>query len=133
MAQREMTAEHKAALSKGRLESNAVRAYLEGLRATKPQRGRKRTVETVMGRLNQIDDELTVASPIEELALVQERRNLLAEIEAMQNTINMDALEAGFADAAKSYSESKGIAYASWRDVGVSAAVLKRAGISRAG
>ena len=132
MAKRPMSDEHKAALAKGRSEGKAVRAYLEGLRATKPKRGRKRTVATVMGRLNQIDDELVDASPIEELSLVQERRNLLAEIEAMQNNIDIDALEAAFVDVAKSYSDSKGFAYASWRDVGVSAAVLKRAGITRA-
>jgi hypothetical protein len=33
---------------------------------------------------------------------------------------------------AKSYSERQNISYASWRDVGVEASVLKRAGISRA-
>lgn len=127
-----MSDDHKAALAKGRTEGKAVRAYLEGLRATKPKRGRKRTIETVVGRMNQIDDELTTASAIDELALVQERRDLLAEIEALQDTIDIHALEAGFVDVAKFYSHSKGIAYASWRDVGVPAAVLKRAGISRA-
>lgn len=127
-----MTDAHKAALAKGRSEGRIVREYLEGLRATKPKRGRKRTPETIEKRLAKIEEELTDASPIEELALVQERRDLQDELEAMSKTVDMAALEEAFVDVAKSYSESKQIAYASWRDVGVSANVLKRAGISRA-
>ena len=126
-----MSEEHKAALAKGRAEGRIVRDYLEGLRATKPKRGRKRTPETVKSRLEAIDNELASASPVEELMLVQERRDLEAELEQMSNTVDMDALEDAFVSVAKSYSESKKISYASWRDVGVEARVLKRAGISR--
>ncbi len=127
-----MSDEHKAALAKGRTEGKIVRDYLEGLRATKPKRGRKRTPETVQHRLDAIETELAHASPMDELLLVQERRDLEAELEAMSNTIDMDALEAAFVEVAKSYSDSKKISYASWRDVGVAASVLKQAGISRA-
>lgn len=126
-----MSDAHKAALAKGRAEGRVVREYLEGLRATKPKRGRKRTPETIDKRLAKIDEELTSASPIEELSLVQERRDLNDELAAMSDKIDMDALENAFVEVAKSYSESKKIAYASWRDVGVEARVLKRAGISR--
>ncbi|MEP1122740.1 MAG: hypothetical protein ABJH68_02465 [Ilumatobacter sp.] len=126
-----MSDSHKAALAKGRAEGRVVRDYLEGLRATKPKRGRKRTPETIEKRLAKIDDEMTDASPIEELALVQERRDLQDELAAMSETIDMTELEAAFVEVAKSYSDSKKIAYASWRDVGVEANVLKRAGISR--
>ncbi len=126
-----MSDSHKAALAKGRAEGRVVRDYLEGLRATKPKRGRKRTPETIEKRLAKIDDEMTDASPIEELALVQERRDLQDELASMSETIDMTELETAFVDVAKSYSDSKKIAYASWRDVGVEANVLKRAGISR--
>jgi hypothetical protein len=129
---RAMSDEHKAALAKGRTEGRVVRDYLEGLRATKPKRGRKRTTEPVQKRRDAIESELAAASPMDELLLIQERRDLEAEIEAMSNTIDMEALEAAFVEVAKSYSESKKISYASWRDVGVEASVLKRAGISRA-
>ncbi len=107
------------------------RDYLEGLRATKPKRGRKRTSETVQTRLDAIESELAEASPMDELLLVQERRDLETEIEAMSNTIDMESLEAAFVEVANSYSASKKISYASWRDVGVEASVLKLAGISR--
>lgn len=126
-----MTEEHKAALAKGRMEGRIVRDYLEGLRATKPKRGRKRTAETIKKRLDAIEEELQSASPIEELLLVQERRDLEAELAAKSNAIDMDALEADFVKVAKSYAESKQISYASWRDVGVPAGTLKKAGIGR--
>jgi uncharacterized protein YicC (UPF0701 family) len=128
---RAMSDEHKAALAKGRIEGRVVRDYLEGLRATKPKRGRKRTSETVQKRLDAIESELADATPMDELLLIQERRDLEAEIEAMSNTIDMESLEAAFVEVAKSYSASKKISYASWRDVGVEASVLKRADISR--
>ncbi len=127
-----MSEEHKAALAKGRAEGKAVRDYLEGLRATKPKRGRKRTAETVRARLEAIETELPDADPMDELLLVQERRDLEAELETMSQTIDIQALEDRFVEVAKSYSQSKKISYASWRDVGVSAATLKRAGIGRA-
>ena len=126
-----MTAEHKAALAKGRAEGRIVRDYLEGLRATKPKRGRKRTPETINARLEAIDAAIEAATPMEELLLVQERRDLNAELERMSDTLDIKALEDAFADVAASYSASKKISYQSWRDVGVDAAVLKRAGIGR--
>ena len=46
-----MTPEHKAALERGRAEGRAVRDYLEGLRANKPKRGRKRSADTITKRL----------------------------------------------------------------------------------
>jgi uncharacterized protein YicC (UPF0701 family) len=128
-----MSPEHKAALAKGRTEGRIVREYLEGLRATKPRRGRKRTAETISKRLEAIESELAAASPIEELLLVQERRDLTAELAAKSDAVDMDQLEAEFVKVAKSYSESKSISYASWRDVGVPAGTLKKAGIGRAG
>ena len=128
-----MTDEHKAALAKGRAEGRIVRDYLEGLRATKPKRGRKRTAETIKARLASIESELAEASPMEELLLVQERRDLNAELERMSDTLDIQALEDAFVSVAASYSGSKKISYQSWRDVGVDAAVLKRAGVSRGG
>jgi uncharacterized protein YicC (UPF0701 family) len=127
-----MSDEHKAALAKGRMEGRIVRDYLEGLRATKPKRGRKRTPDTIKKRLDAIDSELASASPLDELLLIQERRDLEAELAAKSDAIDMDALETEFVGVAKSYSDSKSISYASWRDVGVPASTLKRAGISRA-
>ena len=126
-----MSDEHKAALAKGRAEGRIVRDYLEGLRATKPKRGRKRTPESIQARLDKIEIALAEASPLDELLLIQERRDLADELVAMSDTIDMTALEAAFIGVAKSYSQSKQISYQSWRDVGVDASVLKDAKIGR--
>lgn len=126
-----MTEGHKAALAKGRMEGRVVRDYLDGLRATKPKRGRKRTPETIRKRLDAIEVELASAKPLDELLLVQERSDLAAELAAKSSAIDMKALEEEFVTVAKSYSDSKSISYASWRQVGVPAITLKHAGINR--
>jgi hypothetical protein len=126
-----MTPEHKAAMERGRAEGRAVRDYLEALRQSKPKRGRKRTAESIGKRLEKIKVELADASAIDELQLVQERRDLSAELESMDSGVDLDALEDAFAAVAADYGARKGISYASWREVGVSAATLKRAGIGR--
>jgi len=128
---KEMTDEHKAALERGRAEGRIVRDYLEGLRNSKPKRGRKRTPDSIKQRLAKIEDALTDASAIEELQLIQERRDLTAELEQMDTGVDLTELEDAFVDVARSYGERKGISYGSWRDVGVPAATLKRAGINR--
>lgn len=128
---KEMTPEHKAAMERGRAEGRAVREYLDALRSSKPKRGRKRTPESIEKRLAKIEEELADASPVDELQLVQERRDLTSELESLGTTVDLDALESAFVDVAKSYSERKGISYASWREVGVSASTLRQAGIGR--
>ena len=126
-----MTDEHKKALAQGRAEGKAVRDYLEALRSTKPKRGRKRTSDSITKRLAAIDRELEDADALSELKLVQERRDLTDELESMQAKVDVGALEAAFVKVAKEYSARQGISYASWREVGVEPAVLKRAGIAR--
>jgi hypothetical protein len=79
-----------------------------------------------------IDKELADASSLQRLQLVQERRDLEAELAGMDTTVDLSALEADFVKVAKSYSGRKGIEYASWRELGVGADVLKKAGITRA-
>ncbi|MGD9999821.1 MAG: hypothetical protein AB7L17_02130 [Ilumatobacteraceae bacterium] len=123
--------QHKAAMAAGRTEGRAVREYLDALRSNKPKRGRKRTPDSINARLSRIEEELMDAEPLDELRLLQERRNLTRELETMSSGVDMGALEAEFVKVARSYSERQGISYATWRDVGVEAAVLKSAGISR--
>ncbi len=126
-----MTDEHKAAMEQGRAEGRVVKEYLEALRTNKPKRGRKRTAESINERLAKIAVQLEDASAIEELQLVQERRDLTTELESMGAATDLTELENGFVEVAKAYGDRKGISYASWREVGVSAAVLKRADIGR--
>jgi hypothetical protein len=128
-----MTDEHKAALAQGRSEGRAVRDYLESLRANKPRRGRRRTKESIARRLEAIQNELAAADALNELKLLQERRNLQAELESKAAVTDHSALEEGFIKVARSYSERQGISYSTWREIGVDAAVLSKAGIARSG
>lgn len=126
-----MSDEHKAALAEGRNQGRAVRAYLEALEAHKPKRGRKRTPESIAKRLEKIDSELESADPLKRLQLIQERLDLSAELESAGKKADLTELENEFVKAASAYSARKGISYAAWRELGVDASVLKRAGISR--
>lgn len=127
-----MTDEHKAALALGREQGRAVRAYLEALEANKPKRGRKRTPESVAKRLEAVEAQLPDADPVKRLQLTQERIGLQAELDAKDDTVDIEAVEKGFVEAAKGYSERKGLSYAAWREAGVPADTLKAAGITRA-
>ncbi len=128
-----MSVSHKAALAEGRDQGRAVRRYLEALEAHKPKRGRKRTPESVQKRLAVIDETLAEADPLSRLHLVQERMNLLNELESSTGTVDLQSIEDEFTVAAKPYGERKGITYAAWRQLGVDPAVLRRAGIRRGG
>ena len=65
------------------------------------------------------------------MQLSQERIDLEAELAATEEPIDLDGLESSFVKVAKGYGERKGISYGAWRAVGVSAATLKKAGITR--
>lgn len=126
-----MSKEHKDALAVGREEGRAVRRYLEALELHKPRRGRKRTPESIQRQLEAIEENLANADPLSRVQLIQQRMDLQKELEAKSQSVDLTSLEADFVQAAKGYGERKGISYAAWREAGVDAAVLKRAGISR--
>jgi hypothetical protein len=130
---RKMTAEHKVALAKGREQANAVRAYLEALEANRPKRGRKRTPESIAKRIAAIDVQYETAGSLTALQLLQERKNLEAELAAMSSDTgpDLDKLRRGFVKNARAYGAAKGIEHATWREIGVSADVLRDAGIKR--
>ena len=126
-----MSDEHKEALALGREQGRAVRRYLEALELHKPKRGRKRTAESVQKQLAAIEERLASADPLARVQLIQQRMDLQAELAAKSETVDLGALEAGFVKAARDYGQRKGISYAAWREAGVDAAILKKAGIGR--
>ena len=130
---REMSDEHKAANTKARAENRAVGAYLEGLESNRPRPGRRRTAESMSKRIEAIGEALESASPIRRVQLVQERIDLERALSTPDEVVDISDLEDAFVAVAMSYSGRKGITYAAWREVGVPAAILKRAGISRGG
>ena len=126
MPRSKMTGQEKA-------DNKAVRDYLDVLAASAPKRGRKRTADSVKARISAIGNAMGDASATKRLGLVQERLDLEAELDAMARADSVDIgdLEAGFVKTATSYGGRRGISYAAWREVGVSAATLKAAGIRR--
>ena len=126
MARTKMTETEKS-------EVAAIRDYLKALEQNAPQRGRKRTTESVGRQLATLEGELAGASVTKRLSLIQQRIELEAELEALSQAASVDltALEAGFATYAAAYGGRRGISYAAWREIGVSSATLKSAGIRR--
>ena len=129
---RPMSAQHKKALAEGRAQSRAVAIYLDALEAHRPKRGRKRTPDTVKRQLAETNAELKESASSYRLTLIQRRRDLENELDAMEaGGDDLPALEKDFVKVAKSYAANKGITYAAFREFGVSAEVLAKAGITR--
>jgi hypothetical protein len=127
-----MTDAHKKALAIGREQGRLIRTYLDALESTKPKRGRKRTPDSVKRRLATMNTELPGASGLDRVHLIQERMDLEAELEQLQGgAVDVSELEADFVKVAADYGTRKGISYTAWREAGVDAAVLKKAGIKR--
>ena len=61
----------------------------------------------------------------------QERLDAEAALVRAEATEDFAAFETAFVEHAKPYSERKGISYSAWRESGVPAEVLRRAGIPR--
>ncbi|TMM16660.1 MAG: hypothetical protein E6G01_07925 [Actinobacteria bacterium] len=129
-----MSNQHKKALAEGREQGRAIRRYLDALARQKPRRGRRRTVESANRQLRETVDQLSTASSLARVELVQRRIDLEAEIANMGQDGGGDLteLEAGFVAAAKSYSERKGITVQAWLQGGVPRSVLRQAGLTSA-
>lgn len=126
---RSLSKAHLDALAVGRTESSAVNRYLLAIDRPKT-RGRK--PDTSRARLAALDAEIAAATGAKKLDLVQRKLDLerIAR-EGSGPTVDMAALERAFVKVARSYSNRKGISYAAWRAIGVPAAVLSKAKISR--
>ena len=114
-------------------EVAAVRDYLKALEQNAPRRGRRRTPESVERQLAVLEGEMESTSVTKRLDLIQQRIDLEADLETLQQagSVDLSALEAGFATHAAAYGGRRGISYAAWREIGVSSATLKSAGIRR--
>jgi len=126
-----MSAEHKAAIAQGRRESKAIKAYLEAISVPK-RRGRPVTPESLEARIADLDQRIRNESdPLARVDLYQARLDTQETLDQLAETADIDALEAGFVEYAASYSTRKGITWPAWREAGVSAAVLRAAGVKR--
>ncbi|MDP8931734.1 MAG: hypothetical protein M3O70_24995 [Actinomycetota bacterium] len=108
-----------------------VRNYLEALH-TDGQRGRPIDRQSLQARIervqSQINEESNAARRVE---LIQQRLDAERRLAELEQSTDRESLERDFIEVAKSYSERRGITYSAWREVGVPAAVLREAGITR--
>jgi hypothetical protein len=131
---REVTQDHKDAMAKGREQGRAVRAYLEALDGQTSKRGRPVDPDRIKKRLNEISNAIDESDALTRVQLTQERIDLLGKLATIENAANaadFEELEKAFIGVAAGYSQRKGISYQAWREIGVPAAVLKQAGVSR--
>jgi hypothetical protein len=131
-AKRTMSPAHKKALAEGRTMSATVDRYLASVNMPQ-RRGRKVSKATLEQRLAKAQQELRSASGVSRVLAAQEVRDLQGKLAQLTSTVGVDmkSLEANFVKIAKQFGGQRGIGYGAWRDAGVSAEVLKRAGIAR--
>jgi hypothetical protein len=130
--QRTLSAAHKRALAEGRTMSATVDRYLAAV-TTPKRRGRKVSRASLEQRLVNARAHFKAAAGVDKVLAAQEIRDLQARIAQLQTTTAVDVsrLEGSFVKVAKKFSENRGVSYGAWRDAGVPAPVLKRAGIAR--
>ena len=128
---KKMSDEHKAALAKGREQGRAIREYLAALNEERKP-GPRVDPETLSQKITQVEELIaSEADPAKRVEHIQRRLDLETQQADAGGQVDLEALEQGFIEAAKDYSERKGISYSAWREAGVPAAVLKAAGIPR--
>ena len=131
-ALRTMSAAHKRALAEGRTMSATVDRYLVAVNTPK-RRGRKVTQATLEQRLAEARIRIKSATGVEKVLAAQEIRDLEAKTARLNSSGGADlkALETEFIRIAKRFGENRGVGYGAWRDAGVPADVLRRAGVAR--
>jgi hypothetical protein len=132
-AARRLSASHKRALAEGRTMSATVDRYLSAVNTPK-RRGRKVSKASLQRRLTDARAKAKHATGVEKVLAAQEVRDLqsrIAAVDAAGGGSDLKTLETAFVKIARQFGENRGIAYGAWRDAGVPAPVLKRAGIPR--
>lgn len=124
-----MSKEHKQALAQGRKEAAAIKAYLRAIETKRP--GRPVTKKSLTTRLEAVSEKIAESdNPLKRVDLVQTKLDIEKTLSELAEDADTTLLEAGFVEHAAPYSDRKGISYTAWRQVGVPAAILRRAGIA---
>ena len=112
--------------------SATVNRYLEAV-TTPKRRGRKVSKATLEQRLGAARTRFKTGVGVDKLLAAQEIRDLQARLTrlASESDVAVKRLEAAFVKIAKKFSEQRGVGYGAWRDAGVPAPVLKKAGVRR--
>jgi hypothetical protein len=112
--------------------SATVDRYLDAVNTPK-RRGRRLSTATLAQRLAAAKAGVKSARGVDRVMAAQAVRDLEKRIAQLNATgaVDIRALEAAFVRVAKKFSQNRGIGYGAWRDAGVPASVLQRAGVAR--
>ncbi|MGO9876013.1 MAG: hypothetical protein ACLPVY_19725 [Acidimicrobiia bacterium] len=130
--QRKLSPAHKRALAEGRTMSAVVDRYLSAVNTPK-RRGRKVSKAALQHRLTDSRARVKSASGVDKVLAAQEVRDLEVRIANIETASGDDSksLETAFVKIARRFGDNRGIGYGAWRDAGVPAVVLKKAGVAR--
>jgi hypothetical protein len=131
---RVVTEDHKKALQLGRIQSAAVRSYLESIRTQPKKRGRKITEASITAKIERLKQviENPSTSAIKKLQAISESHKLHEELTKIQTNLDtsiQEGIERGFVEHAKAYGEAHGIRKEAWLEFGVDPKILAEAGI----
>lgn len=71
----------------------------------------------------------TTDNPLDTVDLIQSKIDIERTLAELDSAQDLGSLETGFVENVASYSQRKGVSYTAWREFGVPASVLKKAGI----
>ncbi len=108
-------------------QNKAIKAYFAA-KEHKPTT--RRSPERLRTRVSAIEMELKSAPVIKRIQLMQEKADITALLSMKTVSVDMAALENGFVQHAKGFSDRKGITASTWRKMGVPGELIKRAGIN---
>lgn len=122
--------EHRAALSRGRVEGAAVRRYLETISS---DGGRRRSPDAIKAQLEKLNEELhsSELDVMRRLHALQRRRDLERDLAVASQNEDLESVEAAFVEHAANFSARHKLDYSTWREIGVPAGLLRKAGITR--
>jgi len=132
VARKALTADDKEKMAQGRRQSNTIDRYLKQVERLQAHDKRQTALgpEDLEAEAIVVEQALESAEGLRRLQLLQRREDL--QRMALEAVPAEDpALTDEFIRVAAAYGERKGISYSTWREVGVSADVLRSAGIKR--
>ncbi|MER3522178.1 MAG: hypothetical protein C4317_08440 [Acidimicrobiia bacterium] len=130
MPRRKLTEKEKAAIKKGREETEAVKAYLDSLGTRQGRRVDPKALERKLAKAKQ---ELSAArNSLRRVELTEKVLQLEKAVqEARKSGGDGEDFEKKFIQYAASFAKRKGISYKAFRQMGVPPSVLAKAGIKR--
>ena len=133
MTKKKITPQHRATMTAGRREHEAIRRYLE--QGIKHDGNAASQADRIEGRLGTAEKHLKAAqrdgNVVEQVKRQAQVDNLKAQLQRVTPAADTEALTEGFIKHAASYSNRHGIGIKTWRKFGVPLDVLERAGLKK--